>query len=234
MSASDSPPSDSRPPLRFDIVTLMPEMFAPFLAAGVIGRAFARGLARADFHNPRDFAPSPRRSVDDRPFGGGAGMVLSPGPLAAALRSAKRSNPGETVFLSPQGEKLTDALARELAARDFLILLCGRYAGIDARIESRFVDCRISAGDYVLSGGELPAMSLMDAALRYRRGVLGNEESAQSDSFARSGFFAPPQFTRPAEFEGDKVPADLLSGDHARIEKWRRENAKKPAGGSKD
>ncbi|MGI9306969.1 MAG: tRNA (guanosine(37)-N1)-methyltransferase TrmD [Gammaproteobacteria bacterium] len=207
--------------MRFDIVSVLPEIFTGFLQYGVCGRALQNGLARAEFWNPRDYAKDKRRTVDDRPFGGGSGMVLLAEPLAAAVDAAKQNNAGEVVYLAPRGELLSDSMARELAARDGLILLCGRYRGVDERVvESRAARC-ISAGDYVLSGGEVAAMALMESVLRHRPGVLGNADSADEDAFA-GGLLDAPCYTRPAVWQNRKAPPALLSGDHAAAREWRR------------
>lgn len=210
----------------FVVVTLMPDMFAPFFEMGVIGNAVKEGMARIDLVNPRDFATDRHRTVDDAPYGGGPGMVLKPGPVAKAIDKAKEIAPKAKVcHLSPQGVTLTDAIARKVATAESLILLCGRYAAIDQRVIDSKVDFELSVGDYVVSGGELPAMVLIDAALRHVPGVLGCGQSADADSFA-GGMLAPPHYTRPPEFEGMKVPGVLLSGDHKKIGKWRDARSK--------
>ena len=211
--------------MRFDIVSLMPEMFSAVTEWGVTGRMFRGGGARAVFWNPRDFARDRHRTTDDRPFGGGSGMVLKPEPLAAAIRAAKAEAAGSPViFLSPSGARLTDARARALAKETGLVLVCGRYRGTDARAAEALADAEISAGDYVLSGGELAAMAVMDATLRHRDGALGNPESREEESFS-DGLLDAPCYTRPEVFEGREVPGVLLSGDHAAVAKWRREEA---------
>lgn len=211
--------------LRLSAVTLFPEMFAALTGSGVTGRAFARGLAELTFANPRDFVAGTSRTVDDAPYGGGAGMVLKPEPVAAAIDCARTRLPlAKVTFLSPQGQMLSDALARELADEDEHILLCGRYLGIDQRVLDSRIDRELSVGAYVASGGELPAMLLCDVLMRYRAGVLGNSASAQTDSFA-ADLLAPPCYTRPPVFEGRKVPSVLLGGDHSLVAKWRAERA---------
>ena len=222
--------------MRFDIVSLFPQMFAAVSECGVTGRMFRDGRARAVFWNPRDFATDQHRTADDRPFGGGSGMVMKPEPLAAAIRAAKKQAQNENngkqnpvVFLSPAGEKLDDRRARDLAKLDGMILLCGRYRGVDSRIvdgDGGLVDLEISAGDYVLSGGELAAMILMDAVLRHVDGALGNPESREEESFAE-GLLDAPCYTRPEIFEGRAAPEVLLSGDHAAIAKWRKNEARR-------
>ena len=229
--------------MRFDIITLFPEMFAAAARFGVTGRMFQDGRARAVFWNPRDFATDRHRTVDDRPFGGGSGMVMKPEPLAAAIRAAKaeaeKASGSEkktpVIFLSPAGAKLDDARARRLSGLPGMILLCGRYRGVDARIlegRGRLVDDEISAGDYVLSGGELAAMVLMDATLRHMAGALGNPESRDEESFSAElgGLLDAPCYTRPEVFEGVGVPKVLLSGDHAAIAEWRRTEAVRRTG----
>lgn len=208
--------------MRFDVVTLFPQMFAPFLTLGVAGRAFQGKLAVAEFWNPRDYCRDKYRTVDDKPFGGGSGMVLKPAPLAAALRAAKNEKKSaKIIYLTPRGALFDDAKARVMALSDGCILLCGRYRGVDERVVDALVDEELSVGDYVLSGGELAAMALMDAVLRHRPGVLGNSSSADDDSFA-DGLLDEPCYTRPAVFEGRAVPRALLSGNHEAISRWRR------------
>ena len=215
--------------MRFDIVSVLPEIFSGFLQNGVCGRALQNGMARAKFWNLRDYATDKRRTVDDRPFGGGSGMVLTAPVLAAAIDAAKNENGGEVIYLAPRGEVLNDSLARDLAMRDGFILLCGRYRGIDERIvESRVSRC-VSVGDYILSGGEIAAMILMDAILRHCPGVLGNADSADEEAFC-GGLLDAPCYTRPAIWENRRAPAALLSGDHSAAQKWRRENAEKLTG----
>lgn len=212
--------------MRFDIVTIFPELFPGPLAQGVIGRALERGLLELNAHDLRQHAAPPHWQVDDEPFGGGAGMVFKPEPLAAALDAIRDSlaEPGPVVFLTPQGEPLTHRLAAELAQTPQLTLVCGRYEGIDQRIRDQLVDREISIGDYVLTGGELPAMVLIEAVTRLVPGALGDPDSARFDSFAE-GALDHPHYTRPAEFRGWQVPEVLRSGDHGRIAAWRRRAA---------
>lgn len=207
--------------MRFDIVSILPEMFRGFGECGVVGRALQSGRAQAVFWNPRDYAGDRHRTVDARPFGGGSGMVLMAEPLAAAICAAKTQNCGEVIYLAPRGRTLDDALARKLAAKPELILLCGRYRGVDERVVESQVDECVSVGDYVLSGGEVAAMALMDAVLRHCPGVLGNVDSADEDAFA-DGLLDAPCYTRPAVWEERAVPAALLSGAHAAVREWRR------------
>lgn len=211
--------------MRFDIVSILPELFGDFARYGVCGRAFVSGAATIRFWNPRDYATDPHRTTDDRPFGGGSGMVMKPEPMAAAIDAAKQQNQGEVIYLAPRGETLSDSLVRQLANHKEMILLCGRYRGVDERmIETRVSRC-VSAGDYVLSGGEVAAMALMDAVLRHCPGVLGNADSADEEAFAE-GILDAPTYTRPAVWEERKVPPELISGDHARARKWRQKAAK--------
>ena len=211
--------------MRFDIVGVLPEIFGGFLEYGVCGRAIQRGIARAQFWNPRDYAMDKQRTVDARLFGGGSGMMLMAAPVAAAIDDAKKTNGGEVIYLAPRGELLTDNLARQLARQSEMILLCGRYRGVDERIiESRVSRC-ISVGDYVLSGGEVAAMTLMDAVLRHCAGVLGNADSADEEAFV-GGLLDAPGYTRPAIWENRAVPPTLISGDHAATRRWRLAAAK--------
>lgn len=207
----------------FVVITLLPEILSGFCSSGVVGQALSRGLLGYRTVNPRDFAEDTYKTVDDRPFGGGDGMVLMPSPLLQAVRSVERSPRSRVVHLSPQGKVLDHAGVVRLA-RDYdqLILLCGRYGGIDERAISACCDEEISIGDYVLSGGEVAAMALIDSVARHLPGVLGNAASANVDSLA-DGLLEGPVFTRPREFEGQAVPAVLTSGDHASIAKFRRQ-----------
>ena len=206
----------------FEVLTLFPEAFPGPLSAGVTGRALQSGAVRLEIHQLRDYAHDRHRQVDDIPYGGGAGMVLKPEPIFEAVRA--RNGRGPVVLLSPQGERLRQPLVRELAAHDDLYLICGRYEGVDERVATALVDREISIGDYVLTGGELPAMVLIDAVSRLREGVLGSPDSPLDDSFG-SELLEYPHYTRPAIFEGLAVPEVLLSGHHAEIEKWRRAQA---------
>jgi tRNA (guanine37-N1)-methyltransferase len=207
--------------LRFDVVTLFPEQFGPVLASGVLGRAVERGLVSVELHDLREHGLGRHRSVDDTPYGGGAGMILRPEPLAAAIKSLREAGV-PVILLDPAGERLNDALARELAAEPRLALVCGRYEGFDERVRT-LVDREVSIGDYVLTGGELAAMVVIDAVSRFVPGVI-DPASAAGDSFA-SGLLEHPQYTRPEEFEGVRVPSILLSGHHADVESWRRREA---------
>lgn len=212
--------------LHFEFVTLFPEMIGSWATHGVVGRAVGDGLIDVGVTNPREFARDTHRTVDDRPYGGGAGMVMQVGPLRRALAAARGKAPAgsRVVYLSPQGQVLTQGLVAELAQATGLVLLCGRYEGIDERIVETDVDQEVSIGDYVLSGGELPAMVLADSVARLLPGVLGASESARHDSFA-TGWLEGPHYTRPEEVDGQCVPEVLLSGDHAAIGRWRLKQA---------
>ena len=210
--------------MRFDVVTLLPEMFGA-ARLGVTGRAFERGQAQLRLWNPRDYTHDVHRTVDDRPYGGGPGMVMKVEPLRAAILDAKRAAPGSRVaYLSPQGRRFDQQAAAELAGRDGMILVAGRYEGIDERIIARCVDEEWSIGDYVLSGGELAAMVVMDAVIRLLPGVLGHEDSAAQDSYM-AGLLDCPHYTRPEEIDGLRVPGVLLSGNHEEIRRWRLKQA---------
>jgi len=216
--------------LRFDVVTLFPEMFAAITASGITRRALERGLWQLQCWNPRQWATDVHRTVDDRPYGGGPGMVMQPAPLEQAINAAKSAakvgagGTARVIYLSPQGARLTQARVRELAASEGAILLCGRYEGVDERVIERCVDEEISLGDFVLSGGELPAMALMDACIRQLPGALGDDASAVEDSFA-DGLLDCPHYTRPETYEGMTVPEVLLSGNHEKIRRWRLKQA---------
>ncbi len=205
-----------------EILTLFPEMFPGPLSAGVTGRGLASGLVTLRLHNLRDYTHDRHRQVDDVPYGGGAGMVLKPEPIFEAVRA--RAGKGPVILLTPQGELLNQGLVRELAGHDDLYLICGRYEGVDERVATHLVDKEISIGDYVLTGGELPAMVVIDAVSRLVAGVLGSEESPKDESFDQH-LLEYPHYTRPAEFEGHPVPEVLRSGHHAEIERWRRAQA---------
>jgi tRNA (guanine37-N1)-methyltransferase len=216
--------------MQFDVVTLFPEMFAALTQSGITRRAFEQGKCALSLWNPRDFTSDNHRTVDDRPYGGGPGMVMLAKPLEAAIAAAKarQENAGlpapRVLYLSPQGRQLTHGRVMELTAEPGLVLLCGRYEAVDQRLLDRCVDEEISIGDVVLSGGELPAMALMDAVIRQLPGVLGDDASAVQDSFV-NGLLDCPHYTRPEVYEGEAVPSILLGGHHAEIEKWRRERA---------
>ncbi len=204
------------------IITLFPDMFSALTEYGVTGRACRGGQVSVECWNPRDFTTDRHRTVDDRPFGGGAGMLMKTDPLRAAIRHARERMAAETpvIYLSPQGRTLDHEGVGELARRDSLILLCGRYQGMDERVLSADVDEEWSIGDYVLSGGELAAMVLLDAVMRQQPGVLGHEDSVTQDSFA-TGLLHCPQYTRPRVIDGQGVPDVLLGGDHEQIRRWQ-------------
>jgi tRNA (guanine37-N1)-methyltransferase len=210
--------------IRFDVVTLFPEMFAAITGSGITSRALEAGLYSVTTWNPRDFTTDNYRTVDDRPYGGGPGMLMLPGPLEKALDAVKDSGGGKVIFLSPQGRKLDHEKVMELAGRKAVTLLCGRYEGVDERLLARRVDEELSIGDYVLSGGELAAMAVIDAVVRQIPGALGGEQSAIEESFVQ-GLLDCPQYTRPEVYEGAKVPEILLSGHHENIRRWRLQQA---------
>jgi tRNA (guanine37-N1)-methyltransferase len=206
--------------VRFDVVTLFPEMFAAVSASGITGRALERGLWGLATWNPRDFTTDNYRTVDDRPYGGGPGMVMLAGPLDKALDAAQAAGGGPVIYLSPQGGKLDHAKVIELCSRAALTLLCGRYEGIDERLVRRRVDEELSLGDFVLSGGELAAMVLIDTLVRQLPGALGDGQSAAEESFV-AGLLDCPHYTRPEVYAGEAVPEVLLSGHHENIRRWR-------------
>ncbi len=212
--------------MRFDVISIFPPMIEAIASYGVTGRAIKNGLVQLRVWNPRDFTDDRHRSVDDRPYGGGPGMVMMAEPLAKAIAAAKREQAAgaKVLYLSPQGRPLDHAAVRELSTREGLILLAGRYEGVDERLIESAVDEEWSLGDYVLSGGELPALVLIDAVTRQLPGVLGDLDSAAQDSFV-TGLFDCPHYTRPEVYEGHTVPAVLLSGDHAAIRRWRLKQA---------
>jgi tRNA (guanine37-N1)-methyltransferase len=216
--------------MRFDVITLLPEMFRAITESGITSRALSQGLWQLKAWNPRDFAANAYRTVDDRPFGGGPGMVMMAEPLEKALDAVKAAGgDGKVIYLSPQGKKLNHNKVIEMAKASSLVLLCGRYEGVDERLLSRRVDEELSIGDFVLSGGELAAMALMDAVVRQLPGALGDQESAVQESFA-DGLLDCPQYTRPESWlvEGGqslKVPEVLMSGHHENIRRWRLKQA---------
>ncbi|HZW19800.1 tRNA (guanosine(37)-N1)-methyltransferase TrmD [Noviherbaspirillum sp.] len=216
--------------MQFDVVTLFPDMFTAITQSGITRRAFEQKKCSLSLWNPRDFTTDNYRTIDDRPYGGGPGMVMMAKPLEAAIGAAKARQSGQglpqprVVYLSPQGRQLTHQRVMQLTAEPGLVLLCGRYEAVDQRLLDRCVDEEISLGDFVLSGGELPAMALMDAVIRQLPGVLNDDVSAVEDSFV-NGLLDCPHYTRPEVYEGVAVPPVLLGGHHAEIEKWRREQA---------
>ena len=212
--------------IRFDCVTLFPQMFAAVTESGVTRRALEQGLWQLALWNPRDFASDSYRTIDDRPYGGGPGMVMLAEPLEKAIGAAKAAAPGgaRVIHLSPQGRLLDHARVGALATEPRLVLLCGRYEGVDERLVERCVDEEVSVGDYVLSGGELAAMVLIDALVRQLPGALGDAQSAEQDSFV-DGLLDCPQYTRPEVYAGESVPSVLMSGHHAQIARWRHMQA---------
>lgn len=211
--------------MKIDVLTIFPEMFTP-LDTSIIGRARQAGLIDVAVTDIRPFSTSKHKNTDDYPFGGGAGMLMMAQPIADAIH-AVTPDPyaGKRILLSPRGKRLTQALARELSQQTALLLLCGHYEGVDERIITRYIDLEVSIGDYILTGGELPAMVLIDCVSRLLEGVLGSDLSVQDESFSPDGLLEYPQYTRPRVFEGMEVPEVLLSGDHARLAAWRREQA---------
>jgi tRNA (guanine37-N1)-methyltransferase len=210
--------------MRIDLLTLFPEFFASPLAQSMLQRAQALGAVTFRVINLRDFAGDRHQVTDDRPFGGGSGMVLKIEPLAAAIRQGRSEDPGvRVVLLSPQGPLFTQEKARELAQLPHLLLICGHYEGVDDRLQ-HYIDEELSIGDYILTGGEIPALVVVDAVTRLLPGVLGGAGAAEEESF-QTGLLEYPHYTRPRVFEGHAVPEVLLSGDHARIARWRRQQA---------
>jgi len=210
--------------MQIAIVTIFPQMFDSFVCEGMTRRALEVGQLQLEFRNPRDFTEDNHRQVDDRPYGGGPGMVMMAEPLDQAISSARAAVRGRVIYLSPQGRRLEQKRVRELAGEAGLVLLAGRYEGVDERVLEAEIDEEISIGDYVLSGGELPAMVLIEALVRYLPGVLGNEDSVKSDSFS-AGLLDWPHYTRPEVYGEDQVPPVLLSGHHEEIRRWRIKQA---------
>lgn len=222
--------SASSPSLRFDVLTLFPGLFDGFLGESIVSRALAKGIIQVERWDIRDWAGGKHKQVDDRPFGGGPGMVLMSPPVVAAVEAvrAKVEPPGDLIVLSPQGRRFDQAKAAELAQKSRLTLVCGRYEGFDERIMEILRPELLSVGDFVLSGGEVAAMVVIDAVTRLIPGVLGDSESAVDESFGPDGGLEYPQYTRPREFRGLAVPEVLLGGDHAAIARWRREHRREP------
>jgi tRNA (guanine37-N1)-methyltransferase len=212
--------------VKIDVITIFPRMVEAGLAEGVVGRARTAGVLDIVVHNLRDFTTDRHHVVDDVPFGGGPGMVMKPEPFFAALSAirSRRGEPDVVALLSPAGERFTQDGAKRLASQAHVVLLCGRYEGIDERVREALASEEISIGDYVLSGGEIPALAVIDAVARLVPGVVGDDQSVEADSFTR-GLLDYPHYTRPAEYEGRQVPDVLLSGHHAEIRRWRREAA---------
>lgn len=213
--------------MKFDVLTLFPEMLTAYLQQGVLGRAVKRGLVDVNLINIRDFAKGTHKTTDDRPYGGGEGMVMKPGPIYRALKSVDRvDGRSPVILLSPQGKLFDQSIAWEMSGWDQLVLVCGRYEGVDERIKLTCIDMELSIGDYILSGGELGAMVIVDAVSRLIPGVLGGERSNLEDSF-EDGLLEYPQYTRPRVFQDKEVPEILLSGNHEKIRVWRREESLK-------
>jgi tRNA (guanine37-N1)-methyltransferase len=210
--------------LRFDIITIFPGMFSSVLDESIMKRAQAKKKVVFRLHDLRDYSSDPHRKVDDRPFGGGPGMVMTPQPLVDAVRKIKGRRKAKVIYMCPGGTTLTQSKARALALEKNIILICGHYEGIDERVRDMVVDESLSIGDYVLTGGEVPAMAVIDAVTRLIPGVLGKEESLADESF-ENGLLEYPQYTRPADFCGNKAPLVLLSGNHLAIKKWRMAQA---------
>jgi tRNA (guanine37-N1)-methyltransferase len=212
--------------MRVDVLTIFPQVFPSTLGIGVVGRALEAGTLTVAAHDLRDWSEGRHRQVDDIPFGGGAGMVLKPEPLIRALRAFRQDDPRvRTILLGPQGRVLTQAVARELAAEEHILLVCGRYQGVDERAREEIGE-ELSIGDYVLSGGEAAALVVVEAVARLLPGTLGSPESLEGETFSDEEAVEPPLYTRPAEFEGRAVPEVLRNGNHAAIERWRREQAR--------
>lgn len=216
--------------MRIGLITLFPEMFSAITESGISGRAIRSGLVELDYFNPRDFTTDKHRTVDDKPFGGGPGMVMKTEPLLASIQAAKQAlkdrqpagsaDKPKVIYLSPQGRPMSQQSIIDMAQLDSMVMVCGRYQGIDSRVVATEIDEEISLGDFVISGGEIAAMALIDAMIRFQPGALGDEESARQDSFS-NGLLHSPEFTRPQSFAGQDVPEVLLSGDHEAIRKWR-------------
>ncbi len=211
--------------IRFDIITIFPEIFSEVFDFGIVRRAVEAGLIEIHVHDLRDYTSDRHRQVDDRPFGGGAGMVMKPEPLFRAVEAVTNGEPDVSVLLlSPQGRLFDQSTAREYAEKPRLVLICGRYEGVDERVAENLITGEVSIGDYVLSGGEIPAMVVVDAVTRLIPGALGCEQSAERESFV-GGLLDYPHYTRPAEYRGLKAPDVLMSGNHSEIESWRRHKA---------
>ena len=209
--------------MRIDVITIFPDLIRDVLKYSIPRRAIDAGLIDILAHDLRDHADDKHKTIDDTPYGGGAGMIFKPEPIARAIEALPTG--GRMIFLTPQGRQFTQSVANELSLSDHLVLLCGHYRGIDERVRESYVDDEISIGDYVLSGGELPALILIDALIRLIPGAIGNAESALEDSF-QNGLLDCAWYTRPREFEGLTVPEALLSGDHKKVAQWRRDNAR--------
>ena len=215
--------------MRFDVLTLFPELFASYLGQSLLKLAIDRGLVDVQTHNFRDYAEGKHKQVDDKPFGGGPGMLLMCGPVYDCVDAVQKQDnrPGKLIMMSPQGRTLDQTLVEELAVEERLIMLCGRYEGFDDRILEGLQPLEVSAGDFICNGGEVPAMLLIDTVIRLIPGVLGDETSSRYDSFSNAGLLEHPQYTRPREFRGMSVPDILLSGNHQAIARWQHEQSLK-------
>ncbi|HVK13466.1 MAG TPA: tRNA (guanosine(37)-N1)-methyltransferase TrmD [Gemmataceae bacterium] len=214
--------------MRFDVLTLFPDLFSGYVSQSILRLALQRDLVQVHLWNIRDWATGKHHSVDDRPFGGGPGMVMMPGPVCDAVEAVQtQAEPGELIMLTPAGERLTQRVVEQLATRKRILLLCGRYEGFDERIRLTLKPREISAGDFVCNGGEVPAMLVIDTVIRLIPGVLGDEASATDESHSEEGRLEYPQYTRPREFRGLTVPDVLLSGDHGAVARWRREQSER-------
>jgi len=211
---------------KFNIVTIFPEMFSSPFKESIIKRAVERGIVKINIYDLRNFTHDRHKVTDDYPYGGGAGMMMKPEPLAEAIEEINRESKSRVILMTPQGDRLTQSRVKKMSQENRLTILCGRYEGIDERIRAHFVDDEISIGDYILTGGEIPAMVLVDAIVRLIPGVLGDEASTEEDSFSY-GLLEYPQYTRPENFRGFKVPDVLLSGNHEKIRRWRRKESLK-------
>ena len=212
--------------MKIELLTIFPEVFDSFLNTSIIGRARANGLLDIHATDIRPFSASKHKNTDDYPFGGGAGMLMMPQPIADAMKAVTQPPfQGKRIFLGPKGKRLNQSLAQELAKEEALVILCGHYEGVDQRALDHYIDLEISIGDYILTGGETAAMVLIDCVSRLIPGVLGSEESAEDESFSSAGLLEYPQYTRPRVFEGMEVPEVLLNGDHKKINQWRREQS---------
>ncbi|PJE59621.1 MAG: tRNA (guanosine(37)-N1)-methyltransferase TrmD [Candidatus Portnoybacteria bacterium CG10_big_fil_rev_8_21_14_0_10_44_7] len=215
--------------MKFDIITIFPQIFDSYFSESIIGRAQKAGLVKIVTHDLRRWTKDKHKTVDDKPYGGGAGMVMMPGPIFKAVKALKKpaKQKRRIILFSAKGKKFTQKDAQRLAGYGQLIMICGRYEGVDERVAKYLADEEISVGEYVLTGGEIPAMIVVDAIARLQTGVLGNQESLKEESFSQENIAEYPQYTRPENFKGWKVPKVLLSGNHAEIEKWRKNNLKK-------
>ena len=215
--------------MRFDVCTLFPEMFESYLGQSLLKKAIDRGLVNVKLWDFRDFTTDKHNKVDDRPFGGGPGMLIRCQPVFDCVEAVRRSDPtpGTLILLGPQGRRLTQRVVEELAAKERLILLCGRYEGFDERVRTGLEPTEISVGDFIANGGEVPAMLVIDTVIRLIPEVLGDETSSKYESFAESGLLEYPQYTRPREYRGMAVPEVLIGGNHAEVDRWRREESLK-------